>query len=83
MTRLFSSWLSWSRLGAILAKELVQMRRDRLTFGMMLAVPIVQLLLFGFAINSDPKHLQAALLSLGNDRYSRAVVAAITACLRP
>ena len=68
---------SFARLGAILNKEFIQLRRDRLTFAMMLVVPIVQLLLFGFAINSDPKRLPAALLELGRDHYSRAVVAAL------
>ena len=53
------------RLGAMLAKEFVQMRRDRITFAMMLAVPIVQLLLFGYAINNDPRGLPAAILALG------------------
>jgi ABC-2 type transport system permease protein len=66
-----------SRLGAMLAKEFVQMRRDRITFAMMLAVPIVQLLLFGYAINNDPKGLPAAVLALGQDRYTRSVVAAL------
>ncbi|SFJ27010.1 ABC-2 type transport system permease protein [Bosea sp. OK403] len=66
-----------SRLGAVLAKEFVQMRRDRITFAMMLAVPIVQLLLFGYAINNDPKGLPAAVLALGQDRYTRSVVAAL------
>lgn len=65
------------RLGAVLAKEFVQMRRDRITFAMMLVVPIVQLLLFGYAINNDPKGLPAAVLALGQDRYTRSVVAAL------
>jgi ABC-2 type transport system permease protein len=65
------------RLGAILAKEFVQMRRDRVTFAMMLAIPLVQLVLFGFAINNDPKRLDAALLALGEDHYTRAVVSAL------
>ena len=65
------------RLGAMLAKEFVQMRRDRITFAMMLAVPIVQLLLFGYAINNDPRGLPAAILALGQDRYTRAVVSAL------
>lgn len=73
MTGLFSL----HRLGAILAKEFVQMRRDRITFAMMLAVPIVQLLLFGYAINNDPRGLPAAVLALGQDRYTRAVVSAL------
>ncbi len=49
------------RIGAIFSKELVQMRRDRLTFGMMLMLPVVQLILFGFAINMDPKRLPTAV----------------------
>jgi ABC-2 type transport system permease protein len=53
------------------------MRRDRITFAMMLVVPIVQLLLFGYAINNDPKGLPAAVLALGQDRYTRSVVAAL------
>ena len=73
MTGLFSP----RRLGAMLAKEFVQMRRDRITFAMMLAVPIVQLLLFGYAINNDPRGLPAAILALGQDRYTRAVVSAL------
>jgi len=69
--------LSPARLGALLMKEFIQMRRDRITFAMMLAVPLVQLLLFGYAINSDPKQLPAALLALSQDRYTRAMVSAL------
>ncbi|MEI5666686.1 ABC transporter permease [Bosea sp. CCNWLW174] len=72
-----ASLFSPGRLGAVLAKEFVQMRRDRITFAMMLVVPIVQLLLFGYAINNDPKGLPAAVLALGQDRYTRSVVAAL------
>lgn len=50
-----------TRIGAIFSKELVQMRRDRLTFGMMLMLPVLQLILFGFAINMDPKGLPTAV----------------------
>ena len=64
-------------LGAILAKEFIQMRRDRVTFAMMLAIPVLLLILFGYAINTDPKRLDAALLALGRDHYSRAIAAAI------
>ena len=72
------SWLaSLTRLHAILTKEFIQMRRDRITFAMMLGVPVMQLLLFGFAINNDPKHLNAALLPLGHGHYSRSVVQAL------
>ena len=69
--------LFWLRLGAMLAKEFVQMRRDRITFAMMLGIPVMQLILFGYAINTDPKQLDAALLTLGNDHYTRAVVSAL------
>jgi ABC-2 type transport system permease protein len=53
------------------------MRRDRITFAMMLGVPLLQLLLFGFAINTDPKHLPAALVAPTQDRYTRAIVTAL------
>ncbi len=53
--------LSWNRVRAMFLKELVQMRRDRLTFAMMIMLPIVQLILFGFAINNDPRHLPTAV----------------------
>ena len=52
---------SLSRFWAIVVKEFVQMRRDRLTFGMMIGIPLLQLILFGFAINSDPRKLPAAV----------------------
>ena len=61
----------------MLAKEFVQMRRDRITFAMMLGIPIMQLILFGYAINTDPKRLDAALLATGQDHYSRAIVSAL------
>jgi ABC-2 type transport system permease protein len=53
---------SFERLRGIIAKEFTQMRRDRLTFAMMLGIPLLQLTLFGYAINSDPRHLPAAVL---------------------
>jgi ABC-2 type transport system permease protein len=53
------------------------MRRDRITFAMMLGVPLMQLVLFGFAINSDPKSLPAALVTTSNDRFTRAMVSAL------
>jgi ABC-2 type transport system permease protein len=73
MTHLFSL----RRLATLIAKEVIQMRRDRLTFAMMLGVPLMQLLLFGFAINSDPKGLPAALVAPTQDRFSRAIVSAL------
>jgi ABC-2 type transport system permease protein len=68
---------SFSRLAAMLYKEFIQMRRDRLTFAMMLGVPLMQLVLFGFAINSDPKGLPAALVTSSDDHYVRAMVSAL------
>ena len=50
------------RFGAMLVKEFTQMRRDKMTFGMMLGIPLIQLTLFGFAINADPRHLPAAVV---------------------
>ncbi|RMF17135.1 MAG: ABC transporter permease [Gammaproteobacteria bacterium] len=49
------------RTWAVLIKELIQMRRDRLTFAMIIGIPVMQLILFGFAINLDPKHLPTAV----------------------
>jgi ABC-2 type transport system permease protein len=69
--------LSPGRLGALLVKEIIQMRRDRMTFAMMLGVPLMQLVLFGFAINNDPKDLPAALVAPTQDRYTRAIVTAL------
>ena len=68
---------SLRRLATLIAKEVIQMRRDRLTFAMMLGVPLMQLLLFGFAINSDPKSLPAALVAPTQDRFTRAIVSAL------
>ncbi len=47
---------SLQRLVAMIHKEFIQMRRDRLTFAMLLGIPILQLILFGFAINTNPKN---------------------------
>ncbi len=58
-------------------KEFIQMRRDRLTFGMMIGVPMIQLILFGYAINSDPKHLPTAVYSADNSVFSRTIVQAM------
>ncbi|MGE3303237.1 MAG: ABC transporter permease [Hyphomonadaceae bacterium] len=52
---------SWGRLKAVLFKEFVQMRRDRLTFAIMVMLPVMQVLLFGYAINTDPRHMPAVV----------------------
>ncbi|MDT3707312.1 MAG: ABC transporter permease [Thiobacillus sp.] len=66
---------SMGRFGAVLAKEFIQMRRDRITFAMMVGLPIVQLMLFGFAINADPRHLPTLVEMADNGPVARAVVA--------
>jgi ABC-2 type transport system permease protein len=68
---------SVSRFIAVFMKEFVQMRRDRITFGMMIGVPMIQLVLFGYAINSDPKNLPAALVMGENSTFARSIVSAI------
>ncbi len=68
---------SLSRWLGILLKEFIQLRRDRLTFGMIIGIPILQLMLFGFAINSDPKHLPTAVVMADPGPFSRAYVAAM------
>ncbi len=62
------------RILAIVLKELRQLRRDRLTFGMIVGLPVIQLLLFGYAINNDPRHIQAAVADLAASAVSRQYV---------
>lgn len=68
---------NFARLAALMRKEFIQMRRDRLTFAMMLGVPIMQLLLFGYAINSDPKHLPAAVFDHDHSVFTRSFLIAL------
>ncbi len=68
----------WRRTAAILIKELIQLKRDRLTFAMMIGIPIMQLILFGFAINTDPKHLPTALVIADEGPFTRSISAAMT-----
>jgi len=65
------------RTFAVLAKEFTQLTRDRLTYAMILVLPIVQLLLFGYAINNDPKHLPTAVLVQDQGRFSRSILSAL------
>ncbi|MBL8327930.1 MAG: ABC transporter permease [Rubrivivax sp.] len=69
-------WLSWGRILAVLLKEFVQLRRDRLSFGMMIGVPVMQLLLFGYAINGDPRQLPTAVVALDQGPFVRSIVRA-------
>ena len=66
---------SLRRFWGIVTKELVQMRRDRLTFAMMIGIPLLQLTLFGFAINNDPKHLPTAVLLADQSTFARSLIA--------
>jgi ABC-2 type transport system permease protein len=68
---------TFHRLWAVVLKEFIQMRRDRVTFGMMVGIPLLQLLLFGFAINSDPRHLPTALRMADQGPFARSLVAAL------
>ncbi len=68
---MLSNLFSWQRLLAIMIKELTQMRRDRLTFAMMIGVPLIQLILFGLAINTNPKDLPTAVLNADESIYTR------------
>lgn len=71
------SRFSLYRLWAILVKEFIQMRRDRLTFAMMVGIPLIQLVLFSFAINTDPKHLSAAVIVADHGPFGRALLSAM------
>ncbi len=71
------SVFSFPRFAAVVAKEFVQMRRDRLTFAMIIGLPLIQLVLFGYAINSDPRHLPTAVLSADNSVFSRSIISAM------
>jgi ABC-2 type transport system permease protein len=69
--------LSLRRFWAIVVKEFIQMRRDRLTFGIMVGIPLIQLVLFGYAINSDPKRLPTAVVLADNGPQGRTLLYAI------
>ena len=68
---------SWARLIALLRKESIQILRDAMTLRFIIAIPLMQLFLFGYAINSDPKHLPAGLLSIEDSKYTRTIAAAL------
>lgn len=70
---------AFRRIWAMLAKEFHQLRRDRLTFGMVVGIPLVQLFLFGFAINNDPRHLPAALEIHDHSAFTRSIEGSLRA----
>lgn len=68
---------SVARWWSIVLKEFLQLRRDRVTFAMIVGVPIIQLALFGFAINTDPKHLPTAVIVADPSPFARSFIAAM------
>ena len=68
---------SFHRLLAMMIKELIQLRRDRLTFAMMIGIPIIQMTLFGFAINGDPRRLPTAVVVQEQGPFTRSLVRAL------
>ena len=67
------------RIYAIMRKELLQLSRDRLTFGMIIGIPLIQLILFGYAINTDVRYLSAAVADQANTHLSRQLIADVAA----
>jgi ABC-2 type transport system permease protein len=65
------------RTYAMLVKELIQLRRDRLTFAMIIVIPVMQLLLFGYAINTTPRHLPTAVLLQEDSDLARSILKAL------
>jgi ABC-2 type transport system permease protein len=65
---------SFNRFWAVILKEFIQMKRDRVTFAMMVGIPLLQLVLFGYAINSDPKHLPTAIRDADEGPFARTLV---------
>lgn len=67
----------WRRTYAMMAKEFIQLRRDRVSFAMIVAIPVMQLLLFGYAINTTPHHLPSAVLIQEESDLARSVLKAL------
>lgn len=68
---------SCSRWWAMVLKEFLQLKRDRITFGMVVGIPLVQLALFGYAINTDPKHMSTAVIAADHSEFTRSFIAAL------
>src|SRR5262245_48608245 len=67
----------WRRTGAMLIKEFIQLRRDRVSFAMIIMIPLVQLLLFGYAINTTPRNLPTAVLLQEQTDLGRSILKAL------
>lgn len=65
---------SWQRLIAVVVKEFIQMKRDYATLAMIVGIPLLQVILFGYAINSDPKHLPTAVIQADNSQFVRTFI---------
>jgi ABC-2 type transport system permease protein len=72
-----SERFSVARWWAMVRKEFLQLRRDRVTFAMIVGIPIIQMTLFGFAINTDPKHLPTAVIAADQSEFTRSFIAAM------
>ena len=68
---------SWSRWWSMVLKEFLQLRRDRITFGMIVGLPIMQLALFGYAINTDPRQMPTAIIASNHSPFTRSFIAAM------
>src|SRR6185312_1753307 len=68
---------SFRRTNAMLIKEFIQLRRDRVSFAMIVMIPLVQLLLFGYAINTTPRDLPTAVLLQENSDVGRSILKAL------
>src|SRR5467141_5265472 len=67
----------WRRTWAMLIKEFIQLKRDRVSFAMIVMIPLVQLLLFGYAINTNPRHLPTAVLLQEQSDLGRSILKAL------
>src|SRR5207247_404019 len=67
----------WQRTFAMLVKEFIQLKRDRVSFAMIIMIPLVQLLLFGYAINTNPRHLPTAVLLQEQTDVGRSILKAL------
>jgi ABC-2 type transport system permease protein len=75
--RIYAGGGFWRRTQAMVIKEFIQLRRDRLSFGMIIMIPLMQLLLFGYAINTTPRDLPTAVLLAERSDVGRSILAAL------
>jgi ABC-2 type transport system permease protein len=73
----FAYVCSWQRLCAMLTKEFIQMRRDKVTFAMLVIIPLMQLILFGFAINTNPKDMPTVIIDNDHTSFTRTFISGL------